>query len=312
MPLMNALTRLALLSTPVFALAAQAAPEASLPDRPAAAVSKYKDNWAPVVAAHSSLPVVMVDKSQVVLEANAPILLTIGEHYSPGFVTIKDINLTDIAPTNDLEQAATDSNMKATAETFDATVESDTDLSNAYAVLIASPQKEAPDAPPSLAVRVSEIGDMTAGKSNHLSVRLPKVRFGGERDWSLLIFSGGLEVRSTNMGELLTGYFDRMETISLKKKIAERIAQGKDVPISVFRRMPLNIPDDIKAKYHGQKIKVQMTVGPDGHVVSATAEGIDDPELTEALTKAFAPLLFLPQVKGGVAVSATAPVPITL
>jgi hypothetical protein len=283
-----------------------------LPDRPAAAISRYKDAWVPVIGAHDLAPVALASGSEVVLETNTPIVLSVGAHYLPGFVTLRDTSFTDIAPTDDLEQAATDSNMKATAELFEASIESDTDIPSAYAVMIASPVNQKPDAPPSLAVRVAEIGDLQAGKARHFSARLPKVRLTGEKDWSLLVFSGGQEVRSTGMGAILTGYFDKVETFSLRNKIAERVAAGKDAPMKVFRQMPFSIPDDVKAKYHGKTITVLMTVSPEGHVVSVVPKGISDPALTEALTKAFASVLFLPQIKGGAAVSATAPVPIKL
>jgi hypothetical protein len=302
-----------LIAFPALALAlnAQAATDAPMPDRPAAAISKYKDSWVPVVAADGLSPVAMANNAQVVLEANAGIALTVGDHYGPGFVKVTDSNLADVAATNDAEAAATDSNMKATSEKFDATLEADSDIPNVYAVMIGAPAQK-PDAGPVLAARVSQIGDLQAGKPKHFVVLLPKLRYDGAKDWSMLVFANGREIRSTDMGELLTGYFDKVETLSLKKRIAERVEKAADAPVGVFRPMPLNLPDAVKAKYHGQTVKVEVTVNPEGRVVAAVPRGVVDADLSEALSRGFAYWMFVPAIKGGAAVSSSAILPLKM
>jgi hypothetical protein len=310
-PLMKLVHRLIAFPALALALNAQAAPDAPMPDRPAAAVSKYKDSWVPVVGADGVTPIAMANNAQVVLETNAGIVLTVGDHYAPGFIKVTDPNLANVAATNDAEAAATDTSMKATSEKFDATVEADTDIPDVYAVMIGSPAQKA-DAAPVLAVRVSQIGDLQAGKPKHFVVLLPKLRFDGPKDWSVLVFSNGREIRSTDMGEFLTPYFDKLETLALKKRIADRIEKGADAPVGVFRPMPLSFPDAVKAKYHGQMVKVQVTVSPDGRVVAAVPVGVTDADLAEALSQDFAYWMFLPTIKGGAAVSSSAILPLKM
>jgi hypothetical protein len=244
-------------------------------------------------------PIVISNGTQVTLEANTSLALTVGDHYSPGFVDVKDVTFTDIPVTNDPEQAATDVNMRPVAETVGATLQANSDIPGAYAVLIGSPPNEKPDGPPSLAVRAVLIGDLQADKPQHFTARVPKLRSDGTPDWSLLVFASGREVRSTGMGVVLPGYFDRLETLSLKRRIADRVAKGVDAQVAVFRQMPLGIPDAVKAKYKGTTVNVQVTVAPDGRVIAAEPVGKIDSDLSAAMEKGFSTWLFLPPVKNG-------------
>ena len=291
---------------------AQTAAATPLPDRPAAALSKYKDNWVPVVGAEGATPVAMAGTGQVTLETNAGIALSVGDHYAGGFVTVTDAQSTDVPAVNDAEQAATETSFKSTAETFEATLVADSDIPGVYAVMIGSPPDQKPDAAPSLAVKVWQIGDLKAGKVKHIAVKLPKLRYDGGPEWSLLLFTGGRQIRSTGMGEILPQYFDRIESLSLKRRIAERVEKGVDAPIAAFRQMPLGLPDALKEKYKGTTVKVQLTVNAEGHVVSAVPVGLADPELSDALGKGFGPWLFLPPEKGGVATSSSAIIPLKM
>ncbi len=309
---MKSIPRLALLPVLALGLGAQAQPAPQLPDRPAAAMAQYKGSWAPVVGADGTAPIVIASGNQVTLEANAGLALTVGDHYSPGFVAVKDVTFTDVPATNDPEQAATDVNMRPTSEIFGATLQSNADLPGAYAVLIGSPPNPKADAPPTLAVRAVLIGDLQADKPQHFSTRLPKLQTDGTRDWSLLVFASGREVRSTGMGELLPGYFDKLETQSLKKRIAERVEKGVDAPIAVARQMSLGLPPALLTKYHGTTVKAKVSFGADGRVTSAEPVGLTDPDLSAALAKGFSTWLFLPPIKGGAATASSAIVPLKL
>lgn len=309
---MNAIRRLIFL--PVLALAASALAEPSpqLPDRPAAALSKYKDNWVPVVGADGNVPVVSVGGSEVVLEGNSAIILSVGDHFADGFVTVTDVDLADIPPSTDAEEAATTTNLQATREVFKASLVSDIDVPNAYAIVVGSPPGQKPDSQPTLAVRVSRIGDLQAGKLAHISVAINKLSGREEPKWSVLVFSGGRQVRSSGMSEVMPAYFDRVENQSLKRRIAERVAKGTDAQVAAFRQLPLGIPDAVKAKYHGTTVNVTVSFSAEGRVVSAVPVGSSDPELAEAVGRGFGTWLFLPPVKAGAAVASSAIIPLKM
>jgi hypothetical protein len=139
-----------------------------------------------------------------------------------------------------------------------------------------------------------------------------KLRDSDEPKWSVLVFSGGRQVRSSGMGEVLPGYLDRIETLSLKRRIAERVAKGADAPVAVFRQMSLGLPDAAKARHHGTTVNVEVSIGADGRVVSAVPAGISDPELAEALARGFGNWMFLPPVKGGAAIPTSAIIPLKM
>jgi hypothetical protein len=310
---MKSILRIAALPALVLALGAQTAPSPQLPDRPAAAFSKYKDNWAPVIGAEAREPIVTVNGSPVVLESSAAIVLSVGDHYGKGFVAVTDAHSTDVPMTNDAEAAATmASSVRATAVTFEANLVPDTDIAGAYALLVCSPPHQKPDDPPSLAIVASQIGDLKAGKQMHLSLVLPKLSDDEGPGWNALVFSAGREVRSTGMGGVLPAYFDRIETLALKKRIAERVATGADAPVSVFRQMPLGLPDAIMAKYRGTIIKAEVNVNADGRVVSAAPVVNVDSELNEAVGRGFTFWLFLPPVKNGAAAPASVIIPLKM
>ena len=114
------------------------------------------------------------------------------------------------------------------------------------------------------------------------------------------------------MGAVLPGYFDRIETAALKKRIAERQEKGVDKPLAAFRQMHFSLPEAIKTKYHGTTVKVEVRVGTDGRVLWARPVGLSDADLTEALNKGFSTWLFVPPMKDGALVPGSAVVPLTL
>ncbi|HTU03588.1 MAG TPA: hypothetical protein VMG58_17280, partial [Candidatus Sulfotelmatobacter sp.] len=230
---MNSLRFLVALPILTLAIGAQPVAVPRLPDRPVSALTKYKDNWLPVVGADANAPIVVANGSQVVLGSSSGILLTVGEHYADGFVTIADVYSRDVPVTNDAETAASNPNeMKATSVDLKATLTSDIDIPDAYALLIAYPPNQSPTAPPMLAVIAQKIGDLTAGRQTHFSARLPKLEQDEGPGWNILVFDAGRQVRSTGMGDILPGYLDRIETGALKKRIAERVDKGADAPIA--------------------------------------------------------------------------------
>jgi hypothetical protein len=301
-----------LIALPFLALATGAQTPPQLPDRPAAAITNYKDTWLPVVGTVNSAAVVVFSGSPVTLGLNTGIMLSVGDHYADGFVTVKDVSLNDVPASTDLEAAATTSTLKATTETLQANLTSDVDIPDAYALLITYVPSKTPDAAPKLAVVPHTIGDLKAGVQKHLLAVLPKFDEDENTAWSILVFDAGRQVRSTTMGEILPGYFDRIDAASLKKRIAERADKRVDAPIAIFRQMPLGIPDAVKAKYHGTTMKVEVRVSAEGHVVSAKPVGIADTDLWEALNKGFSTWLFLPPVKDGVLTPASAIIPVKL
>jgi len=310
---MKSIYRYAALPILTLGLGAQTTPSPQLPDRPAAALSKYKDSWAPVIGAEAGAPIIAANGSPVTLESTSGIALSVGDHYADGFVTVTDTHSTDVPMTNDAEAAATmATSVRATAVTFEANLVPDIDIPGAYALLVCSPPDQKADAPPSLAVMACQIGDLQAGKQKHLALVLPKLRDDEGPGWTVLVFSAGREVRSTGMSGVLPAYFDRIETLSLRKRIAERVAKGSDAPIAVFRQMPLGLPDELKAKYHGTTVKAEVSVNAEGGVVSAAPVGMSDPDLSAAIGRGFAYWLFLPPVKNGAAAPASAIIPLKM
>ncbi len=307
-----------LLALPLLAagLAAQPAPDAPLPDRPAAPLAKYKDNWLPIVGVQASSPSVVADGSQVTLDRDAGIILNLGDRYADGFVTISNVSATDVQMTgNQIDRdigASLGPGEKAGPVVFEANLTPDKDVPDAYALLVTLLPDRGPDKPPMLAIVAQQIGSLSAGTQTHLSVKLPGLDGETHADWGLLVFSDGRQVRSTGMGAILPVYFDRLETHMLKKLIAQRVSKGVDAPIVAYRKMPLGLPEAVAAKYRGTTVKVEIKVGADGRVVDAAPLGVSDPELSGALSKGFAKWLFVPQVKDGAAAPASAIIPLRM
>ncbi|HMD61826.1 MAG TPA: hypothetical protein VKG78_10355 [Opitutaceae bacterium] len=310
---MNSIRFLLALPAVTLTIAAQTAPAPQLPDRPAVAMTRYKDNWLPIVGADANAPIVVANSNPVTVSASAGIVLSVGDRYASGFVKIEDVYASDVPVTNDPVTAASNPNeFKVTAVDLKAKLTPDVDIPDAYALLIAYPPDQDANSQPKLAVMVHKIGDLTAGKQTSMSARLPKLGQDEGPGWSILVFDAGRQVRSTGMGELLPGYFDRTDLISLKKRIADRVAKGADAPIAVFRQMPFSLPEAVRAKYHGTTIKVEVRAGADGHVVWARPVGLSDADLVDALNKGFGAWLFLPPVKDATAIPGSAIIPIPL
>jgi hypothetical protein len=309
---MNSIRHLLTLPMLTLAVGAQTVPSPKLPDRPAAALTMYKGNWAPVVGADGNAPIVVANGTQVTLANNAGIVLSVGDRYADGFVTLANVQVIDVPTQNGPEAASMSIEMKSTHVYYSVDLTPDVDAPDAYALLISYPPNQHSDAPPALATVLHQIGNLTAGKRTHMKVVLPKLNEADGPGWNCLVFTAARQVRSTGMGELLPDYFNRIETASLKKRIADRIAKGVDAPIAAFRQLPLGLPDPIKAKYHGTTVKVDIKVNSDGRVVSARPVGLSDPDLSDSLQKGFADWLFLPPVKDGEATSGNAMIPLKM
>ena len=296
-----------------LAIGAQEIPAPQLPDRPAAAITRYKGDWIPVVGADFDAPVVMDSGKPVTLGKAAPIMITLGEAYAPGFVTIASVYTSDVPVANDAAtaaQMATD--MRATVVLLVADLSSDVTVPDAYALLVACPPGLKPGDPPQLAAMVHRIGELAAGKPFHLSVRLPKITQEEGPGWCVLVCSEGRQLRSTGMDMLLPGYFDRLENVALRRRIEARADKGVDAPIAVFRQMPLGLPDEVRSRYRGMTVNVDVRVNLEGRVVWVKPINVNDPELTTLLMKGFATWLFLPPVREGSLASGKVIVPIKL
>jgi hypothetical protein len=292
---------------------AQTPPGPQLPDRPAVALSKYKDAWVPVVGVEPVGTIALDSAGRVVLPPDAGIALTVGGRYGDGFVTVADAHSVDVPPVRNAEEAETmAASFKVTAETYEAGLTSDADLPGAYAIFILPAPPGKGDEAPSLAVLARPIGDLKAGKPAHLSATLPKPDEKEGRDWALLVYCAGRQVRSTGMGDVLPAYFDALENSALRRHIAERVQKGADAPIAVFRELPLGLPGAIEAKYHGATVKVRVSVDASGRVVSAKPVDGDDPQLAQAVEAGFGPWLFLPPVRDGAAAPGSAIVPLKM
>jgi len=107
---MNPLRCLVALPVLTLAIGAQAVALSQLPDRPAAAITNYKDTWLPVVGADHAAAIVVFNGNAVTLGTGAGIVLTVGDRYADGFVTIKDAYSSDVPFTNDAQTAASMAN----------------------------------------------------------------------------------------------------------------------------------------------------------------------------------------------------------
>jgi hypothetical protein len=278
---------------------------AKLPDRPAAAVTNWNGSWLPVVGADGSAPIVNSQGTPVTVKGKSTVMLTPGSRYAGGFVTISDVNSTDVprtnSPSEEVDLAETmQADMEPVSEVLRASLSSDIDIPAAYAVLIAYPVNPSPDSPQPLAVVLHSLGNLTAGTQLGMSVVLPKLGVGGDSAWSILIFSAGRQVRSTGMGRILPDYFDRIETFNLRRTLSQQVSKGADERISVFREMPLGLPATLVTRYHAKTINVEISVGADGRVSSARPLGVNDDVLANALTDGFSRWLFLPSIRHGV------------
>jgi hypothetical protein len=285
---------------PLFALALGARAATVLPDRPAVVMAQNGSAWQPVVDVDAMAPVVAVDKSGATqkLAPTAHLVLTVGGKFGPGFVTVKD---TDPDETAAKDPDAYGQAMSGASSTviFGTTLNSDTDLSNVFVALYFEQPSSGPDKPPSVAVVIRPVGALSAGKDFRLKSPLPSLEKIPNAEWRVLVFSGPLEVHSTGMADVLPSYFDRVEHFSLARDIAARAAKGADAKLEVFRRVPLNLPDAVQAKYHGQTVSVDLGIAEDGSVSSLEPVNQRDPDLKDALQKGLGLWLFLPAVKGG-------------
>lgn len=297
---MNLPRRLLALQFLVLASGAHAAmPVVPLPDRPAIAITRHEDAWVPVVGADGYCPVIASNGGTVTVRGGARIILTPGDRYADGSITISDVSATDVPVTTDPDIAENmPTIMDTTSEVFRATLTSSVDVAKAYVLLLSySEDAGNPDTPPVLAVVPDKVGELKAGEPKAFSIVLPKPKSGQRPGWSVLVYVAGRQMRSTGMDAVLPRYFNRIEHIALKRRIDERIAKGADAQVSALRELPIVVPDAIRGKYRGKSIRVEIRVGTDGQVESVRTLGVSDEALTDALQRTFANWLFVPPLR---------------
>jgi hypothetical protein len=287
-----------------------AAAATAMPRRPAAVFALHRGNMEPVVGAGwDNRPIIMDGDRRVTVEPTAAIGLNVGHAFAAGRVEIRNLEALGWARTYTANNVQF--SQRAVFTEVNATLVSETDLPDVFIVIVAFAAGEALDAPPLCTLFVSDIGRLEANKPKRFSSRFPPVE--GEHQWNgtALVFSGGLEVRSSGGPDLLPQFFDSVERYKHGQRMQER-AHGADAAIEVFRQFPVELPGDLKAAYSGQTVQVRLTISPQGNVSDLELVDLKDPKLAGELRNQFGWWLFLPAVKNGVALERPAILPLRL
>lgn len=286
-----------------------AAPD-PMPRRPATVFASYKGNMEPIVSATwNNRPVVLENNQRITVADHSGVSLNLGRAFAAGRVEIREPEALGWVKTYMADNVAF--SQHPVSIQFKATLVSDTDLSDVFVVIVVFDVHEAPNELAVSSILVADVGRLTAGKPTRFSSQFPPIANDRQRTWTTLVFSGGLEVRSTGVPDLLAQFFDVTERHRHSLLMQQRV-HGTDAAIEVFRQFPLELSEDLKAAYSGQTVQARLTINLHGSVSAVALVDLQDPKLVDELRAQFGWWLFLPAIKDGAAVPRQAILPLRL
>jgi hypothetical protein len=291
----------------VAALAmALAAPDlsrsASIPDRPGIPIVHLNGQRYMVVDFRSEDPRILVDGKEET-SPGAHVSLVPGTTFLPGYVkVVQGFGLT--LPGQNGKRADTPE-----ATLFDATLTADRDLNKVFALFVVfeDTTKDFSKIPQVLIIG-NAVGTLRAGKPEAFEARVRAINSRMGLRWIVLLFSEGVQIRTSMGNQILDTLFDALDRNQLQKVIAERAAGTH--PLMVFRRSPLAFSDPLKSRYAGRTIRVSLKVTPEGLPEIEQIDESSDANLVQEISSQLNTWLFLPGVKDGRVLEAPVIVPI--
>jgi hypothetical protein len=280
---------------------------AALPERAGILVAYVGTQRVPVVKYRGDDPIVNMDRGYKQVHF-PPISVIAGGTFGGGFVTITHSH-THVLNDQDWKNVTNPATVNIE---YEATISSDTDLSDVVLVLVMF--EIGPYGPETAAPKVSflgsDLGNLKAGKKKFIQSYFPRIDSNTNLGTTALLFSGGRQIRSSYGNRALDGLFDWMDRVSLKKAISERVSG--DHSLAVYRYFPLIFSDAQKKKYAGQTLALQITITASGYFDSVRIEGVSDMDVQNDLAAQLAFWLFLPPVKSSRVQPATFALPVEI
>lgn len=280
---------------------------APMPERAAVPVAYVGQQRCTIVSYKGTDPVVMLDGSPKAVH-KAPISVVPGGKFGPGYVAVQHGEaINEREHTRDSTQIGP---TYAAYTAFYAKMTADRDLPDAFLILLVyeydkvNPYTQVPR----VALLGSNIGKLESGKQRSVKADFPPLNSSMSLRWVALLFSGGVQIKTSDGNGVLDGLFDLTDHVGLTRAIERR--NSGDLPLEVFRNFPLKFKDSQKKKYAGQTLDATITIAPSGNFDYLRLEGVDDTELVKDLAGQFGYWLFLPPVKDGQPQSTSVVLPI--
>jgi hypothetical protein len=270
-----------------------------MPEIPAKILARFQGSPRPAVGAKKGRFIVLVDDRLETADPDAPLILSVGDGYALGFVTITESKMT--------RYHGTDNEQLYTA--FEGKVTSQTELTRVLLVVVAFTYNEyrdyttisSRDRPFAFTMMAEPIDHLAAGKPKKVSVSFPALKTAPEENslWTAVVFANGRQVRTTGVSNMLPWFFEAQSRCNHRRLLDERGKRGT-APVEIYRNLPLDAPPEIKTKYGGQTVVVMLEIDRTAHITGIQLPETDDPQLRDFLYDRMAKLwLFLPCVREG-------------
>jgi len=265
----------------------------AVPERPGIPVAYVGGQRLVIVGYKGNDPVVLSNGARVTVH-DARVSIIPGETFAPGVVTVDSAE--SISQTN--TQQVNGEYSKQQYNIFYGKLTADRDLSDVYLLLLEFEDLNGDySGAPKVAILGTAIGRMEAGVKKTVNADFPPLLSKRHLYWGALVFSGGVEVRGGAGVGLLDSLFDMVDHVGLQKAIAERASGNHQ--LMIYRRFPLKFGEDLKGKYAGQTVRLDVSVSPSGQLDYVKAEGSSGGDLAREVARQLGWWLFLPRVKDG-------------
>jgi hypothetical protein len=277
---------------------------ADLPERPGIPVVYVEGKKCLIVGFKGTIPVALVNGEKVKSSSDHTSLVP-GEHFAEGLVRVTEAHAYN--QTNDWDLLGTHTVDKYFV--FNGSLTSDRDLKDVFILLLDFEDLGTNfDVAPQVAILGKSVGDLTANKEKVIDVDFPQLKTKYRTRWTLLLFSGGIAVHTSLGNQVLDALFDLEDRVGLQKAIAAR--NSGNFPAMIYRHFPLKFPDPVKAQYAGQTVRLQLRITEDGRLDRLENAGDFDPALANAAMLQLSNWLFVPAVRDGQTMEATATIPL--
>jgi hypothetical protein len=265
----------------------------TLPARSGIPVAYVDGQRLVIVGYKGTNPVVLKDGSKLTVH-DARVSIIPGEAFAPGVVTIDQAEAT--SQTN--WQRINGEYAEQRYNIFYAKLTADRELSDVYLILLEFEDLNGDySGAPKVAILGTAVGHMEAGVKKTVSADFPPLLSKRQLHWVALVFSGGVQVHSGSGEGLLDNLFDMVDHVGLQKVIEER--RYGSHPLMVYRRFPFKFDDEMKTKYHGQTVRLNVSITAEGTLDYVQSDSGSDDLLTREVARQMATWLFIPKIENG-------------
>jgi hypothetical protein len=234
------------------------APEAfggNLPERPIQVLGAHAGRVYPVVNANGSRPVVLVEGNRLDAQEDGGLFVVPASGFGPGHAKFIDLQLTHF------DRGREGSHFESKSD-FIGWVESTELLERCFVLVVVVDERDflLDTKEPGYGAALVDVGRLEPSDRKKFTLTFPGIARQTRLRWLTALFSNGQQVRCDGGIGSFSTFLDRRERYRLKKETTARAKAGLDLPVALFRTMPIELNESLRSRWVGTRAEVELTI----------------------------------------------------